>query len=188
MFQNQLPYHLLSDSELFSLSRHENAEAFEVLYTRYWPALTDTASRKLQSRQKAEDIAQEILISLYNKRSALEFTSSLSAYLKQALKFKISNEFRSMAVRSAYTKNLFFNDFCKNDFAERLEAKELRSKIECVLQQLPEKCRQAFYLSRNENMSNKEIAEEMNISVSTVEKHIGKALRVLRENLELYAD
>jgi RNA polymerase sigma-70 factor (family 1) len=187
MFQTHLPYHHLSDSELFNLSGRENTEAFEVLYTRYWSKLTDAASRKLQSRQKAEDIVQEIMVSLYSKRSALEFTSSLDAYLKQALKFKISNEFRSMAIKSAYAKNLFFSENGKNDFAVSLEAKELRSRIARVLEKLPEKCRHAFHLSRNENMNNKQIAQAMNISVSTVEKHIGKALRALRENLSFYS-
>lgn len=182
-----LTYNHLSDLELFSLVKHENVEAFEVMYKRYWPELIDAAYKRLQSRQKAEDIVQEIFISLYNKREILEVTVSLKAYLNKALKFKVLNEFRSADVRNTYVKTQFLSDLCKNDFAQEIEAKELNRKIDHLLAQLPTKCRQVFNLSRYENKSNKEIALELNISVSTVEKHIGKALKVLRNNLKTYA-
>lgn len=186
MPQPNLPYCHLSDMELFALAKHENIEAFEIMYKRYWPELTDAAYKRLQSRQKAEDIVQEIFISLYNKRNVLELTVSLRAYLSKALKYKVLNEYRSEAVRNNYISSLFFKDNCKNDFAEMLEAKELHSKIDLLLLQLPDKCRRVFYLSRNENMTNKEIAMELNISVSTVEKHICKALKVLKGSLKTY--
>jgi RNA polymerase sigma-70 factor (family 1) len=187
MPQTTLSYSHLSDMELFALAKHENMEAFEVVYKRHWPELIDAAYKRLQSRQKAEDIVQEIFISLYNKRNVLELTVSLKAYLSKALKYKVLNEFRSEAVRSNYMKSSFFKEYCKNDFAEHLEAKELHSKIDLLLMQLPDKCRQVFNLSRNENMTNKEIAVKLNISVSTVEKHICKALKVLKGNLKTYA-
>ena len=91
-----LTYNHLSDLELFALVKHENIEAFEVMYKRYWPDLIDAAYKRLQSRQKAEDIVQEIFISLYNKREILEVTVSLKAYLNKALKFKVLNEVRSV--------------------------------------------------------------------------------------------
>jgi RNA polymerase sigma-70 factor (ECF subfamily) len=186
MPQKNLTYTHLSDLELFSLAKQENIQAFEVMYKRYWPELIDAAYRRLQSRQKAEDIVQEIFISLYNKRTVLEFTVSVKAYLNQALKFKVLNEFRSESVRNTYTKSLFIRDFCKNDFANHLETKELHLKIEQLLARLPQKCSQVFHLSRNENLTNKEIAMELNISVSTVEKHIGKALKALRHELKTH--
>jgi RNA polymerase sigma-70 factor (ECF subfamily) len=181
-----LTYNHLSDLELFSLVKDENIEAFEVMYKRYWPELINAAYKRLQSRQKAEDIVQEIFISLYNKREVLEFTVSVKAYLSRALKFKVLNEFRSEQVRNTYIKSQFLSDLCKNDFAKQIEAKELNSRVDKLLEQLPVKCRQVFNLSRNENMTNKEIALELNISVSTVEKHIGKALKILRANLKTY--
>lgn len=183
MSRPELPYDHLSDLELFKLTSQGNTASFETLYNRYWPELTNAAYKRLQSRQKAEDIVQEIFISLYNKRATLEFTVSLKAYLNQALKFKVLNEFRAEQVRAAYTKSLFLKDFCKNDFANRLETKELADKIHHLLAQLPEQCRRVYHLSRNENMTNKEIAMELKIAVSTVEKHIGKALKMLRERL-----
>ena len=180
-------YQHLSDLELFALVKHENIDAFEVMYKRYWPELLDSAYKRLQSRQKAEDIVQEIFISLYNKRALLELTVSVKAYLSQALKFKVLNEYRAEGVRNMYVKHTFFSDHSKIDFANELEIKELHSKIDATLACLPQKCRQVFSLSRKENMTNKEIAMELNISVSTVEKHIGKALKTLRTTLDLPA-
>lgn len=186
MPETTLLFERLSDTELLHLMKMENTAAFEELYRRHWSFLIDTAYKRLQSRQKAEDIVQELFITLYQKRNILEITVSLRAYLCQALKYKILNEFRAEGIRSNYVKSLFFNDVCKNDFVEGVEAKELHKKIEDTLASLPEKCRQVFLLSRKENLSNKEISNELNISVSTVEKHIGKALKTLREHLNLY--
>lgn len=178
------PYYQLSDLDLFNLFKHNDVEAFEVVYNRLRPELIDSAFRKLKSRQKAEDIVQELFVSLYRKRSILDISVSPRAYLSKALKFKVLNEFRSETVRTNYIKSFFFGPSCKIDLANEFEAKELQQHIEGTISQLPEKCRQVFYLSRDHNMSNKEIAMYLDISVSTVEKHIGKALKVLRNNIK----
>jgi RNA polymerase sigma-70 factor (family 1) len=176
----------LSDAELFQLTKRENIRAFEVLYRRHWAHLINAAYKRLQSRQRAEDIVQELFITLYQKRNFLEITVSLKAYLSQALKYRVLNEFRAEGIRSTHVKSLFLSDECKNDFVEGLEAKELHKLIEASLAGLPEKCRQVFLLSRREHMSNKEISNELNISVSTVEKHVGRALKTLKGHLKMY--
>lgn len=186
MLSQQLPYRDLSDLQLFSLVKEDNTKAFEELYNRHWAGLVDTAYRRLQSSQRAEDLVQDLFISLYQKRQTVEFTVSLQAYLHQALKYKVLNEFRSDNTRQTYQKTLFFRDISKNDFANELEAKELHRKIDAVLESLPEKCRKVFLLSRRENRSNKDISQYLAISLSTVEKHIGKALKTLRTSLPEY--
>jgi len=67
-----------------------------------------------------------------------------------------------------------------------LEAKELEARIEEALSQLPEKCRQVFEMSRYNGMKYKEIAEELDISPKTVEAHMSKAIKTLREGLQHY--
>lgn len=186
MLPSPPPLKTLSDLELFTLVKNDNIKAFEELYNRYWPSLLDAAYRRLQSSQKAEDLVQDLFISLYQKRHAVVFTASLQAYLHQALKYKVLNEFRSEGIRQSYQKTLFFRDNCKNDLANELEAKELHQKIDTVLESLPEKCRTVFLMSRKENRSNKDISQYLAISLSTVEKHIGKALKTLRNRLPDY--
>ena len=179
-------YGLLSDNELFALSRKDDNEAYEVLYFRHWPRLVDTAYRRLVSKQRAEDIIQDLLINVFRRRHEIELTGSLQSYLNQALKYRILNEYRANSVHAGVHRDLFFNQLCKNDFAHQLEEKELSNCIETALSRLPEKCKEAFLLSRKDHLSNKEISERMQISVSTVEKHIGKAIKFLRETMKVY--
>lgn len=181
-----LLYASLTDAQLFQRVKQDDIKAFEELYNRYWCDLIDAAYRRLQSRQKAEDIIQDIFVSLYQKRHTRQINISVKAYLYQALKFKVLNVFRDEFTRSACRRELFLNENCKTDSAEYCDARELNNRIVQILHSLPQKCREAFLLSREENLSNKDISMGMNISVSTVEKHIGKALRILRHNLRDY--
>ena len=173
-------YQQLGDTDLFELVKQNNISAYEEIYNRHWPPLVNAAYKRLSSRHKAEDIVQNIFIDLYQRRVSIDLTISLKAYLNHALKFKILNEYRAEMIRAKYQKTLFFSDVCKNDFAEKIDAKELQKKIDKALNELPEKCKQVFMLSRKENFSNRDISESLSISVSTVEKHISKALKSIR--------
>jgi RNA polymerase sigma-70 factor (ECF subfamily) len=180
MQKTEFLYSQNSDEELFELMKKDDATAFRELYQRYWAVLVNTAYKRLDAIEKAEDIVQTIFVDLYQRRKTIELTFSLKAYLNKALKFKVLNEFRSNALNEKYRRDLFFYDVCKNVLAEGLEAKELNIRIHKILQRLPVKCRQVFLLSRRENKSNTDISRDLNISVSTVEKHIGKALKTFR--------
>ncbi len=168
------------DPDLFLLVKQNDVKAFEELYNRYWPALVSTACKKLNSREKAEDIVQNIFIDIYQRRKTIELTISLKAYLNQALKFKVLNEYRSEIISNKYQRYYFFKPCCKTDLANILEVKELETKIDTILNGLPEKCKQVFLLSRKENLSNRDISLRLDITVSTVEKHISKALKTLK--------
>ena len=173
-------YSQAEDSDLFRWMKQSDVKAFEELYNRYWPLLVNTAYKRLKNKEKSEDIVQSIFIDLYNRRSAIELTTSIKSYLYQALKFKVLNEYRSEIIRAKFKKFLFFKSGCENDFADRLEAKELDIKIKTILNGLPRKCKQVFLLSREENLSYRDISDGLNITISTVEKHISKALKSLR--------
>lgn len=186
MHPPKMLYQELTDKELFSLTKNNDAKAFEALYQRHWSLLIDTAYRRLQSREKAEDLVQDLFISLYQKRHVIEISVSLQAYMCQALKYKVLNEFRTENTRKAYKDALFLNNSCKNDLANHLETKELHNKIDLILASLPKKCRNVFILSRKGNLTNKDISKNLNISISTVEKHIGKALKTIRNYFPEY--
>lgn len=183
MLLKKWPYYQETDNELFSLVKQNDLRAFEELYNRYWSVLVNAACKKLDSREKAEDIVQNIFIDIYYRRAAIELTISFSAYLYRALKYRILNEYRARCIRARYRETVFFSPDCRIDYTYQLEAKDLELKINGVLKKLPEKCRRVFLLSRSENLSNKDISADMRIAVSTVEKHIGKALRTLRSHI-----
>jgi len=173
-----------SEEELLRLVKLQNDQkAFDEIYYRCKPALIDNAYRKLQSRESAEDLVHDIFLSLYTKTEVLEFTVSLKAYLHTALKYKVQNELRNKVVREKHKKFLFFSTVCKNDFADNLDYSECKKKVDSTIAALPDKCRQAFVMSREYDYSYKDISGNLGISVSTVEKHISKALKVLRDNV-----
>ena len=185
--KNNCLYPNLPDETLFALIKENDQEAFGEIYSRYWIYLTSSAAKHLQNWQNAEDVVQEILISLYNRRHSLEFSVSIRAYLSQALKFKIMNEFRSKSVRDTYQKTIHYTyaGSTQTNAYHLCETKDLAYNINRSIDSLPEKCRQAFMLSRSKDLSYKDISGHLGISVSTVEKHISKALKVLRTSLEI---
>lgn len=177
-------YSLLTDIQLFDLVKEDDRKAFEELYRRYWFFLLEYACKPLRSRDKAQDIVQEIFISLYQRRKSIELAVSLKAYLGKALKFKILNEYRAQLVRDKYQRSLFVASNCRYDFTSSCELKELEQTINKSVCLLPAKYKKTFLLSRQENLSYKAISGELDIPVSTVEKHIIKALKLIRHNLE----
>ena len=88
-----------------------------------------------------------------------------------------------MVIDNYAAANALKEENCENDVSDLLQAKQLEQRIHLAIQDLPSHCREAFILSRFEQLSYKEIAERMNISVNTVEKHIGKALSKLRKEI-----
>lgn len=186
MLKTQNLYTQYTDLQLFELTRKDNTQAFDELYKRYRAPMINAAYKRLQSLQKAEDIVQDVFMTIYRRRYTIELNVSFSAYAYKALKFSVLNEIRSMLVREKYNQALFFTDVCKNDFSERIDAKQLNAQIHQTLNSLPEKCRKAFILSRDHSLPYKQISADLNISVSTVEKHIVKALKIMRTSIGEY--
>lgn len=184
VFHNTSPFHHLDDNALVQLAKSDE-RAFTEIYRRYYSVLLNVAIKRLETKPLAEDLVQEIFISLYQKIHYLEISCSIKAYLNKAIRFKIMNEYRSKSVRMKYCKNVFSTPFCKNDFSN-IEVKELSKKLNSVCDRLPKKCKQVFLLSRQEGLSQKDISLKLDISLSTVEKHIGKALKIFKEELVEY--
>lgn len=176
-------YNCFSDEELLTLVKNGDLGAFDEIYKRCSPILIRIAAKKLQSKETAEDIVQDLFVGLFLKSKELEITVSLKAYLYRAVEFKMKNVVRARIVREEYKRFIFFSPVCKNDFANNMEFVDCQKKIHHSLKNLPEKCRKVFELSRNEEFSYKDISENLGISVSTVEKHISKALKVLRKEV-----
>lgn len=171
------------DQELFMLTKNNDTNAFEEIYKRHWPTMVDIAHRRLSCREKAEDIVQNIFLDFYIRRTDINIPSSVKAYLFQALKFKISNQYRNDSIRDKYQKDIHLTSLGENNLANYIETKELEIAIEKAIKQLPEKCKNVFILSRRKNWSNKDISHNLKIAVSTVEKHIGKALSILKSQI-----
>lgn len=172
-----------TDIELFQLYKAGNTAAFEEIYNRHWTGLLKEAYRLLGSKAESKDIVQDIFVSLFQKAAHIDIKYSLKAYLYQTLRYKIINSKRDNAIHGYCHNEIYRRSICENVFSNELETKELSASLHQAIAALPKKCKQVFLLSREGDYSHKIISRELNISTSTVEKHIGKALKILRHKL-----
>jgi len=135
----------------------------------------------------SEDMVQQVFMKMWDKRVKLNPQMEVKPYLFVAVKNTCLNHIK-VAKRSADMEGDQFDNLnAETGTAEDdLELAELQHCIDETIAALPPKCRQVFVLSRFEDKSYKEIAEEMGISVKTVENQMGKALRKLREGVHKY--
>jgi RNA polymerase sigma-70 factor (ECF subfamily) len=174
-----------TDQELISLLSTGNKDAFDILYKRHWADLYKFAFFILRDKDACKDIVQDVFVWVWEHKQGLEIQFPKS-YLKSAVKFKIANYIRSGNIRES-----FFEEAAKYDYStsmpgaeEFAELRELNNIIQQAILDLPLRCKEIFMLSREANLSNREIAEKLGISVKTVENQITIALHRLRNNVE----
>ncbi len=161
-------------------------DMFEQLFKAYFVKLCNYAIGFVNDRDTAKDITQKVFISLWEKRKNIDPQKSIQSYLYTAVKNRCFNYIRDNKKYHSDVLDLETIDF---DFMMELDSDsilELEEKINYALNLLSDKCRIVFEMSRFKNMKYKDIAKELNISVKTVEAHISKALKTLREQLKDY--
>jgi len=174
-------YQSYTDAELLLLLSQDSEEAFEVLYLRHWENIYKAAFVLLKDSSASKDVVQDIFIWLWQKRNQLEI-QTLPAYLKTAVKFKVANYIRSGNFRESFFETLGKLTITENapEAAEITEMKELKAIIINAVELLPDKCRTIYKLSRNENLTNQQIADQLGLSVKTVEGQMTIALRRIK--------
>lgn len=131
------------------------------------------------------DIIQDVFIWLWEHKKGLEIQAPKS-YLKTAVKYKIANYIRAGNIRDSFFEEAVKISPAKSipGVGEFAELKELNCIIQLTVSNLPLKCQEIFRLSREENLSNRQIAEQLGISIKTVENQITIALHRIRANVE----
>jgi len=173
-----------SDEQLLSLLKDGDKGAFTEIYNRYWEKLFFVAGRKLEDLPLAEELVQDIFADLWNRRSSLELTSALGAYLAAAGKYKVIDARRRRFREKQYRQGSPDGTEQSDHFTQHyLDFEALKEQLARLVPQLPERCRLTFQLSREEGLSHEEIAKVMNISEKAVERNLTRALRTLRLGL-----
>lgn len=160
-------------------------DAFCELYAAYKNRLIYFAMRFLKSREYAEDIFQDAFTVIWESRRFINPDASFSAYLYTIVRNRILNQLRELA-NDNYLKEQILSQAIdySNDTNNEIFANDLQRFIHCALQQLTPRQREIFEMSREKQMSHKEIAEYLGISVNTVQEHISVSLRSIRTYLE----
>jgi RNA polymerase sigma-70 factor, ECF subfamily len=170
--------------EIVELLKAGNPKSIDLLFENYYNYLCGVAFRMIEDNSYAEDIVQDLILNLWNKRENLDIKISLGAYLKRATINRSLNYLRSN--HNKLEDSITAPDVVSQDKGSQdiMEQTELESQIHNIIEQLSPKCKIVFKMSRFEEMTYQEIAETLSLSVKTVENHIAKALKILRISLQ----
>jgi len=174
----------LEDQANFSFN---DPSSVERMFRQYYGMVCNTINHYLRDRNRTEDVAQEMFAELWMKRNQLTIHTSVPAYLRRMAVTRTLNYIRD-------SKKYNWDELespetgvtqatVEPDILNSIEEEELRRKIDQAILKLPEKCRVVFLMSRMEEMSYAEIAANLGISAKTVENQIGKALKLLRQQV-----
>jgi len=175
-----------TEQQWLAAMRAGREDALRQIFNRHYPLLLGDIYRIVPDEDTCKDLAQEVFVDLWRKREELDIHSSLRAYLRRAAVNRALNYLKTH-------KNNLFNtsdedlvntaDTSPQEKIHQDEQEEMEQVLQAALNELPEKCRIVFSLSRFEQLSHKEIAEQLGISVKTIENQITKAMKILREIL-----
>jgi RNA polymerase sigma-70 factor (family 1) len=181
-------YSVYSDRELAIMLKEGDRCAFTEIYERYKGILFMHAYKRLSDRDEAEDVVHDLFASLWNGKESLNLdTANLAGYLYRAIlnrvfkcisKRKYANQYIT-SIQNSVSAGITITD-------HRVRENQLKTIIEREISFLPPKMREVFEMSRNLQLSNKAIAQQLDLSEKTVKNHINHALKILRVKLGIF--
>ncbi len=160
-------------------------KSFEALFKQYYERLCKYANNWLNDWHASEEVVQQVFYKLWDKKHQINIESSIKPYLYKAVYYGSLNELKRIEKQNSI-EAMKSEELEKASHSETPYWRELQDRIEEGLNKLPEQCRIIFKMSRYEDLKYREIAEVLNISVKTVENQMGKALKLMRQNLSEY--
>lgn len=176
-----------TDDILLNLIREkDDYVAFSELYRRYWNPLMTAAGRRIAYMEIAEELVQDVFLNFFLRRKEISVDISVEAYLKAALRHQVFKVYRAHKMHDRYVNTMMAHPNLDATVMPDalMEARQLREQVYLIADKMPQKCREVFLLSRFEQLSHKDIADRLDISVHTVKKHINKAIAILREEFK----
>jgi RNA polymerase sigma-70 factor (ECF subfamily) len=177
----------LPENQLLNTLKAGDITAFEMLFRTYYQPLCNYAYTFVQDRDEAEEIVQTTFLSVWEKKEALEIRTAVKPYLYAMVRNACLNVLKHEKIKQQHVAvELAVAERSTESVVRTVMASELESRISNAMEKLPEQCRLIFKLSRFEDLKYAEIAEQLDISVKTVENQMGKALKIMREQLKEY--
>jgi len=171
--------------------RKGEKKAYEEIYTDFFGVLYHLCLQYLHNEKIAEELVQDTFLKLWEIRETLNEQINIRSFLYTITKNNCLNHLRNQKISLKHQENIKymemqFNYEALEKLGNYIQFEELRNKIDDAISKLPSEIIGTFRLSRFEELSYKEIAEQQGISIKTVEAHISKALRILRVELKEY--
>lgn len=165
-------------------------QTYKLLFRKYYANLLFYATR-IVGEEEAEDVVQDVFVELWRRQESMTVGNQIQAYLYRAVYTRALNVLKHRDIMNSYEavmldihkKRIEFYQPDSNDVVKRIEDGELRRNLSAAINELPDKCKMVFKLSYLHDMKNKDIAETMGVSLRTVEAHMYKALKLLRDRL-----
>lgn len=178
---------ILKEQQQLRKIRKGDIDSFEKLFHRFYPGLCSYGVSLVKKEEIAEEVVQDVFYNIWKNRDSLRINRSWQSYLYRAV-YNNSMMYLRKTRREYLTDDGFNLDFQVNspDPSQVMEYREVSEMVLKTLEELPERTREIFRMSRQEGLKYKEIALKLSISVKTVEANMGKALKALRTSLEKY--
>lgn len=162
-------------------------DAFEMIFRTYYQPLCSYAYTFLQDKEEAEEIVQSTFMSVWEKKETLSIRTAVKPYLYAMVRNACLNVIKHERVKQKHVvEEVALAAPSFDSVSSTVVTSELELQIHRAMEVLPEQCRLVFKLSRFEELKYAEIADQLGISIKTVENHMGKALKIMREQLKDY--
>jgi len=181
---------MLDELLLLSKIRNSDLKAYEKLFRAYYAPLCRYAYSYINEMPAAEEIVQDLFYFLWKDRSQIQIRLSVKSYLYQAVRNRAFHYLKHQQVKESYREKMGDSllDIDTMTPADELEYKELETQLHVSLQHMPERQRRIFCMNRFDGKKYNEIAQELSVSVKTVEAEMTKALAILRKELKPFSD
>jgi RNA polymerase sigma-70 factor (ECF subfamily) len=173
------------ENNLFINIQQGDEKAFEKLFKLYYGYLCNFATKIIADDVAAEEIVQEFFVKFWERRADLSVESSLKNYLFRSVKNLCLNHIKHSNIKLQHAQKVIAESETSNFNNDYIEV-DLAADIAKSIEELPEKRREIFRLSREEGLKYREIAEKLNISIKTVEAQMSLAIKSLRDKLKKY--
>jgi RNA polymerase sigma-70 factor (family 1) len=171
------------EKEILEGLKKNNISAFNTLYNNFSKPLYIYILQKLKDPDLCNDVLQDLFVNIWEKRESLNIDTSLKAYLYQAARYKIIDIYRNDVKYQRYLADLAgYLMVDPSSITDRIDNRKKLQEIEAAVNNMPERMREIFILSRFEHQTTRDIATKTNLSPQTVKNQISKALRLLRLN------
>jgi RNA polymerase sigma-70 factor (ECF subfamily) len=172
-----------SEEDLIRLLRAGDEKAFKQIFDQYYRPLTFFALKYLKDNDEALEIVQDFFVRLWTKHQDLNITFSLKMYLFQGIRNACLNYIEASKVSQSRLRSYSAPEYTHDNALEKMMVAEQEELLTQIIERLPAKCKEIFLMSRVDRLSNKDIAQRLNISIKTVEAQMSIALKRLRDLL-----